>query len=184
MIRFMMIILIVSISFSAIQAQNEVPERNQLERIQFEGNELQAQERKAQERIFEKEIFEKRVFPPSRDVFDDFSPPENQVIKNPGVDGNSFFGGATKQNEQEFRDARLKKLSKLDFIERRVIERSFNSFLRRNLENKMTASRKSMFKRLTAEVKNLRKVRNTRLAKKNAKNKVAEVQPQKPQQQK
>merc|ERR1711976_344062 len=161
-----MIILIVSISFSAIQAQNEAIEQIQrVERIQFEGaQELQAQELKAvQERIFEKQIFEKRVFPPSRDVFDNFSPPENQVIKNPGVDGNSFFGGATKQNEQEFRDARLKKLSKLDFIERRVIERSFNSFLRKNLENKMTASRKPMFKRLTAEVKSLRKVRNTRL---------------------
>ncbi|BBM82747.1 hypothetical protein [Candidatus Uabimicrobium amorphum] len=200
MIRFIMIVVLISATLIATQAQTEAPaerirelqaiegfERQELKRVQeFEGQEriFEAEERFLKEEAIFDKIIDREIFRPTRDVFDNFSPPENQVIKNPGVDGNSFFGGATKQNEQEFRDARLRKLSKMDFIERRVIKRSFKSFLRKSLENKMTASRKSRFKRLTAEVRNLRRAKNTRLAKKNAKNKVAEAQQKKLQQQK
>ncbi|WP_372370434.1 hypothetical protein [Candidatus Uabimicrobium sp. HlEnr_7] len=172
MIRFIIIALLISITSTF--AQEEIQPRQELQIEKGPEQPIRIiDDFGFRNREFQKEIFEPRL--PSRDVFDDFSPPENQVIKDATTDGNSFFGGATKQNEQEFRDARLKKISKLDFIERRVIQRSFSTFLRKNIENKMTASRKSMFKRLTAEVKNLRKAKNTRLAKNKSKNKVVYV---------
>lgn len=106
------------------------------------------------------ENFPEKLIKPELE-FKDFSPPEDQVIK----DDVSFFD----QSEQnDLRDIRFKKLLKTAYIERRVIRRSFKNLLKNTFKSKMTVNRKkSLFKKLAMEVRTLRKnKRSTRFAKK------------------
>ena len=125
-----------------------------------EGGELLRAERVEFKKIIPEVIPERPV------IFDDFAPPEDQVVEQSET-LNSLINSAASQNERELRDVRLKKLSKLEFIERRVLERSFSNFLANKFENRVTKSKKnSIFKRLAAEIKNLKKKnKTTRLVK-------------------
>lgn len=79
------------------------------------------------------EIYGKEFLTPPSDqtIFDTFAPPEDQVVgQDPVLESELFL----TESDTELRDERLKKISKMEFIERRVVERSFALFLREGLD--------------------------------------------------